>query len=127
MPLRSCNVISKTLYEDLGKALKAVPEKGWTTFDQEGDGTLRQWAEVDFVPGEQVEKKDLLAALRCGWPDGTLRNANAKRLRFTIIHVTGRFSRDRRKITLRLAATIEWIKRPIKLVARFPLPTQPTG
>ena len=30
----------------------------WKTFGQEDDGTLRQWAEVDFVPGEQNEHKE---------------------------------------------------------------------
>ena len=69
---------------------------------------------------------NILAALRYGWPDETLRNAKAKRLRFAIINVTGRFSRNRRKITLRLAAPLDWIKRLVKLFARFPLPTQPT-
>ena len=208
--------VSARMSPELAQALKAVREKQWTTFGQDADGTLRQWAEVDFVPGEKVEKKDIqplryvglrllkpqgelfadgngqhyhavitnrwkedggsilnwhrekagtiehvhddiknglgggqlpsgkfganaawfriaciahniLAALRHGWTDETLRNAKAKRLRFAIINVTGRFSRDRRKITLRLAAPLEWIKRLVKLFARFPLPTQPTG
>ena len=208
--------VSARMSEELGKALKAVPEKEWTTFGKDADGTLRQWAEVDFVPGEKVEKKDIqplryiglrlvkpqgelfggghdkyyhaiitnrweqdggwilnwhrekagtiehvhddvknglgggqlpsgefganaawfriaciahniVVALRHSWPDERLKNAKAKRLRFEIINVTGRFSRDRRKITLRLAAPIEWIKRLIKLFARFPLATQSTG
>lgn len=60
-------------------------------------------------------------------PDETLHTAKAKRVRYVLLHVTGRFSRDRRKITLHLAETAEWIKRFIKLFARFPLATQPTG
>ena len=32
-------------------ALPAVAEAQWQTFGTEADGTLRQWAEVDFVPG----------------------------------------------------------------------------
>ena len=207
--------VSARMSAELGQALKAVTEKQWATFGQEPDGTRRQWAEVDFVPGEKVEKKDIqplryvglrllkpqgelfadgndrryhailtnrsedggellnwqrakagtiehvhddlknglgggqlpsgkfganaawfritclahnvLVALRHAWPDESLRNAKAKRLRFAIFHVTGRFSRDRRKITLRLAAPVEWIKRLVKLFARFPLPTQATG
>jgi hypothetical protein len=208
--------VSARMSDELGKALKAVPEKQWTTFGKDSDGTLRQWAEVDFVPGEKVEKKDIeplryvglrllkpqgelfadgndkhchailtnrwdedggdlltwhrakagtiehvhdeiknglgggqlpsakfganaawfriaclayniVVAVKQAWPDETLHNAKAKRVRYVLLHVTGRFSRDRRKITLHLAETVEWIKRCIKLFARFPLATQPTG
>jgi hypothetical protein len=208
--------VSARMSEALGKALKAVPETQWATFGKESDGTLRQWADVDFVPGEKVEKKDIeplryvglrllkpqgdlfadghdkhyhailtnrwdedggdlltwhrakagtiehvhdeiknglgggqlpsakfganaawfriaclayniLVAVKQAWPDETLHNAKAKRVRYVLLHVTGRFSRDRRKITLHLAETAEWIKRFIKLFAHFPLATQPTG
>jgi hypothetical protein len=208
--------VSARMSEALGKALKAVPEKKWTTFGKDSDGTLRQWADIDFVPGEKVEKKDIeplryvglrllkpqgelfadghdkhyhailtnrwdedggdlltwhrakagtiehvhdeiknglgggqlpsakfganaawfriaciaynvLVAVKHAWPDETLHNAKAKRIRFVLLNVTGRFSRDRRKITLHLAETVEWIKRVVKLFARFPLATQPTG
>ena len=208
--------VSARMSEELGKALKAHPEAQWTTFGKDADGTLRQWAEADFVPGEKVEKKDIeplryvglrllkpqgelfadgndkhyhaivtnrwdedggelltwhrekagmiehvhdevknglgggqlpsakfganaawfriaciayniLVAVRQAWPDETLHNAKAKRVRFILVNVTGRFSRDRRKITLHLSATVEWIKRLVKLFARFPLATQPTG
>jgi hypothetical protein len=43
---------------ELTAALTQVPEAAWRTYDREADGTLRQWAEVDFVPGEAGEKKD---------------------------------------------------------------------
>jgi hypothetical protein len=208
--------VSARMSEDLGKALKAVAETQWTTFGKESDGTLRQWAEVDFVPGEKVEKKDIeplryvglrllkpqgglfadghdkryhalltnrwdedggallvwhrakagtiehvhdevknglgggqlpsakfganaawfriaciayniLVAVKHAWPDATLHNAKAKRVRFVLINVTGRFSRDRRKITLHLARPVDWIKWFAKLFTRFPLATQPTG
>lgn len=208
--------VSARMSEDLGKTLKAVPEAQWTTFGKDADGTLRQWADWDFVPGEKMEKKDLeplryvglrllkpqgelfadgndkhfhalltnrwdldggelltwqrakadtieqvhdelknglgagelpsakfganaawfriaciahniLVAVRRAWPDEELHNAKAKRVRFTIIHVTGRFSRDRRKITLHLSAAAGWIKKFIQIFSRFPLATQPTG
>jgi len=208
--------VSARMSEDLSKALKAVAERQWKTFGKDSDGTLRQWAEVDFVPGEKVEKKNieplryvglrllkpqgelfddghdkryyailsnrwdedggallmwhrqkagtiehvhdevknglgggqlpsakfganaawfriacmaynLLVAVKQAWPDETLHNAKAKRVRFVLVNVAGRFSRDRRKISLHLAATVEWIKWFIKLFARFPLATQPTG
>ena len=202
--------------EDLGKALKLIPDTQWTTFGKDLDGTLRQWADVDFVPGEKVEKKDIeplryvglrllkpqgelfadghdkryhaiitnrwdesggdlltwhrakagtiehvhdeiknglaggqlpsakfganaawfriaciahniLVAVKRAWPDESLHNAKAKRVRFVLLNVTGRFSRDRRKITLHLSATVEWIKHFTTLFTRFPLATQPTG
>jgi hypothetical protein len=43
---------------ELAAALAQIPDPGWPTYDREADGTLRQWAEVDFVPGEPGEKKD---------------------------------------------------------------------
>jgi hypothetical protein len=208
--------VSARMSEELGRALKRVPQAHWTTFGKDSDGTLRQWAEVDFVPGEKVEKKDIeplryvglrlvkpqgelfedghdkryyallsnrweedggalltwhrqkagtiehvhdevknglgggqlpsgkfganaawfriaciayniLVAVKHAWPDETLHNAKAKRVRFVLVNVTGRFSRDRRKISLHLAATVEWIKWFVKLFDRFPLATQPTG
>lgn len=208
--------VSARMSGELGQALKAVAEPAWKTFGQDADGTLRQWAEVDFVPGEKVEKKgiealryvglrlvkpqgelfeeghdkryyavltnrweldggalltwhrqkagtiehvhdevknglgggqlpsgkfganaawfriagiayNVLVAVKHAWPDSTLHTAKVKRVRFVIVQVAGRFSRDRRKISLRLAATVEWIKGFVKLFARFPLATQPTG
>jgi hypothetical protein len=208
--------VSARMSEDLGKALKAVRETHWTTFGKDSDGTLRQWADVDFVPGEKVEKKNLaplryvglrllkpqgelfadgndkhyhalvtnrwdedggklltwhrekagtiehvhdeiknglgggqlpsgkfganaawfriaciayniLVAIKQAWPDESLHTAKAKRVRFVLVNVTGRFSRDRRKISLHLASSIQWIKGLLRLFARFPLTTQPTG
>ena len=51
--------VSAVMSEPLAKALREVKEPDWTTFGaKEDDGTLRQWAEVDFVPGERSEHKD---------------------------------------------------------------------
>ena len=52
-------------------------EADWRTFgDPEHDGTLRQWAEVDFVPGEKSEHKDSqplrYVGLRLFKPQGVL-------------------------------------------------------
>jgi hypothetical protein len=52
--------ISAVMSPELGAAVEAVPEKEWQTFDKEADGTLRQWAEVDFVPSQRYEHKDSL-------------------------------------------------------------------
>ena len=50
--------VSAFMSPALGQALRQVPEAQWQTFGQEPDGTLRQWAEVDFVPGDKYERKD---------------------------------------------------------------------
>jgi hypothetical protein len=50
--------VSAFMSEALGQALRQIPEADWKTFGKEDDGTLRQWAEVDFVPGEKYESKD---------------------------------------------------------------------
>jgi hypothetical protein len=50
--------ISAVMSQELAAAVRKVSEADWKTFGQEEDGTLRQWAEVDFVPGEKSEHKD---------------------------------------------------------------------
>ncbi len=50
--------VSAVMSEDLAKAVRKVAEADWETFGTEEDGTLRQSAEVDFVPGEKYERKD---------------------------------------------------------------------
>jgi hypothetical protein len=61
---------------ELTAALTQVPDAQWRTYDGEADGTLRQWAEVDFVPGERGEKKDTqplrYVGLRLLKPQGAL-------------------------------------------------------
>jgi len=43
---------------ELTRALTRISDDAWKTFDVEADGTLRQWADVDFVPGERYEHKE---------------------------------------------------------------------
>ena len=51
--------VSAVMSEPLGEAIRKVGETEWKTFGEaEADGTLRQWAEVDFVPGDQTEHKE---------------------------------------------------------------------
>lgn len=50
--------ISAVMGAELAGAMARVPEKSWKTFATEANGTLRQWAEVDFVPAQAGEKKD---------------------------------------------------------------------
>ncbi|HEO69778.1 MAG TPA: IS1380 family transposase [Candidatus Hydrogenedentes bacterium] len=208
--------LSARMSVELAQTLRAVPEAQWKTFGHDRDGTVRQWSELDFVPGEKTEKKDtqplryaglrlskaqgelfgdgnehhyhailsnrwdmdggelidwnrakagtiehvhdeiknglgagqlpsaklganaawfriaciaynIMSALRQAWPDPSVRHAQPKRLRLVIFSVAGRFARDRRKISLRLAAPRQWIRNLIGLFEAFPLITRSTG
>jgi hypothetical protein len=50
--------ISAVMSQPLAQALRQIQEADWKTFGKEDDGTLRQWAEVDFVPTDSYENKD---------------------------------------------------------------------
>lgn len=50
--------VSAVMSPALGEAIKKVKEPQWKTFGTEPDGTLRQWGEIDFVPGDHYESKD---------------------------------------------------------------------
>jgi hypothetical protein len=50
--------ISAAVGQSLSRALKAVAEQQWKTFAKESDGTLRQWAEVDYTPSHRYEHKE---------------------------------------------------------------------
>jgi hypothetical protein len=50
--------LSAVISAELSVAMGKIAHKEWKTFATEADGTLRQWAEVDFVPGQAGEKKD---------------------------------------------------------------------
>ena len=68
---------------DLQKALLGVAQKQWRTFAQEPDGTQRQWAELDFVPGERGEKKQSQPARYVGLRLLKPQDRVAKTLRLT--------------------------------------------
>jgi hypothetical protein len=70
---------------------------------------------------------NLVEAIRRCWPQEELRTAKLKKLRFALFSVTGRVVRDRRKISLRLCASQQWIDQFIQLFDRFPLTTRSTG
>lgn len=50
--------ISARIEDGLRKVLQQVPDRQWKTFDKDPDGTLRQWAELDYVPHDRSERKD---------------------------------------------------------------------
>ena len=68
--------ISAILSPELAAEVGKVAQKNWKTYAEEADGTLRQWAEVTFVPGEAGEKKDSqplrYVGLRLLKPQGSL-------------------------------------------------------
>jgi hypothetical protein len=81
--------VSARLSGELAKALTKVPEANWQTFATEADGTLRQWAEVNFVPGEAGEKKDSsplrYVGLRLLKPQGLLFNDGSDRHHHAVV------------------------------------------
>jgi len=50
--------VSAVMSEELAQGLREVKEEDWKKFGQEEDGTLRQWADVPFVPAQRYERKD---------------------------------------------------------------------
>jgi hypothetical protein len=81
--------ISARMSPELAKAIARVKEANWKTFDKEADGTRRQWAEVDFVPGEAGEKKDRkplrYVGLRRLKPQGVLFNDGTDRHHHAVV------------------------------------------
>jgi len=81
--------VSARMSEALAKALAKVPAADWQTFGTEADGTLRQWAEVDFVPGEAGEKKNRqplrYVGLRLLKPQGLLFNDGTDRHHHAVV------------------------------------------
>lgn len=110
--------ISAVMSQDLNRVVHAVPEKEWTTFDREADGTLRQWAEVPFVPGDRYEHKDSrplrYVGLRLLKPQGVLFNDGSDRHHHSVI--TNRDLRGDRLLNWHRekAGTIEHVHDEIK-------------
>jgi hypothetical protein len=81
--------VSATMSADLAKAVARVPETQWKTYGKEADGTLRQCAEVDFVPSAETEKKNLqplrYVGLRLLKPQGVLFNDGGDRRHYAVL------------------------------------------
>lgn len=81
--------ISARMTKDLEAAVAKVNDSQWKTMAVESDGTLRQWAEVDFVPYEQGEKKDSqplrYVGLRLLKPQGILFNDGSDRHHYALV------------------------------------------
>lgn len=81
--------VSARMSGDLAKAIAKVRDGEWKTFATQADGTLRQWAEVDFVPGQAGEKKDSkplrYVGLRLLKPQGVLFNDGTDRHHHAVV------------------------------------------
>jgi hypothetical protein len=81
--------VSARMSGPLAQAIAQVKESEWKTFATEADGTLRQWAEVDFVPGQAGEKKDSrplrYVGLRLLKPQGVLFNEGTDRHHHAVV------------------------------------------
>jgi hypothetical protein len=81
--------VSARMSPELAQAVVQISKSKWNTFDKEADGTLRQWAEVDFVPGEAGEKKDSqplrYVGLRLLKPQGVLFNDGTDRRHHAVV------------------------------------------
>jgi len=81
--------ISARMSAELAKQLAKVPDADWQTYATEADGTLRQWAEVAFVPGEAGETKDSqplrYVGLRLRKPQGVLFNDGSDRHHYAVV------------------------------------------
>jgi hypothetical protein len=207
--------VSAVMSAELSVAMGKIAHQQWKTFATEADGTLRQWAEVDFVPSEAGEKKDSqplrYVGLRLLKPQGLLfadgsdrhhhavlsnlswngakllnwhrekagtvehvhdevknalggghmpsqhfaangawfkialltynlasaikglcfspeeRTARFKKYRLLLVHLAGRMSRFQCKLRLRFCASVEAIKRVLRVWEVFSLPTQATA
>lgn len=81
--------ISARLSGNLEAAVTKINDAQWKTLATEADGTQRQWAEVDFVPGEPGEKKASqplrYVGLRLLKPQGVLFNDGSDRHHYAVV------------------------------------------
>jgi hypothetical protein len=81
--------ISARMCPELKAASAKVPDAAWRTFGHDADGTLRQWAELDYVPGLPSEPKGArprrYAGLRFLKPQGTLFDDGSDRKHFAVV------------------------------------------
>lgn len=124
--------ISARMVTDLVAAAKNVPDSGWTTFGTDTDGTLRQWAELTYVPGRKTEHKQTLPrryiGLRFLKPQGELFDDGHDRKHFAV--VTNRTDRGDRVIEWHRekAGTVEHTHDELKnTLAAGRLPSQKFG
>jgi hypothetical protein len=81
--------ISASVSRELAAALQAVPDQEWTTIKTERDGTLRQWAEVEFTPHLRYERKNArplrYVGIRLLKAQGSLFADGSDRMHFAVV------------------------------------------
>jgi len=81
--------VSASTSPELAKTMKRIADKKWMTFATEPDGTLRQWAEVPFIPSDRYEQKDSrplrYVGLRLLKPQGVLFADGSDRHHYAVI------------------------------------------
>src|SRR5258707_2053044 len=81
--------VSARMSSDLARAVAGIAGAQWKSMSQKKGGTKRQWAEVDFVPGEAGEKKDSqplrYVGLRLIKPQGVLFNDGSDRHHYAVL------------------------------------------
>jgi hypothetical protein len=124
--------VSARMVPDLATAARAVPNAHWRTFGKDDDGTLRQWAELDYVPALPTETKSAqprrYIGLRFLKPQGELFEDGHDRKHFAV--VTNRTERGDRVIEWHRekAGTVEHTHDEIKnALAAGRLPSQKFG
>jgi hypothetical protein len=124
--------ISARMVEALVKAARAVADSQWDTLAKEQDGTLRQWAELDYVPALPSEHKAAhprrYIGLRLLKPQGELFDDGHDRKHFAI--VTNRVERGPLVIEWHRekAGTVEHVHDELKnALAAARMPSQKFG
>jgi hypothetical protein len=81
--------VSARMEPELAAAARRVDEQAWRTFGTDADGTLKQWAELDYVPGLPGERKEAkprrYIGLRFLKPQGELFDDGHDRKHFAVI------------------------------------------
>ena len=81
--------VSARMCQELVDAALAVREADWRTFGKDTDGTLRQTAELDYLPALPTERKDVrprrYIGLRFLKPQGELFNDGHDRKHFAVV------------------------------------------
>ncbi len=81
--------ISARMCPELKAASSRTTEESWHVFGQDADGTLRQWAELDYVPRRPSEHKDAkprrYIGLRFLKPQGVLFDDGSDRKHFAVV------------------------------------------
>jgi hypothetical protein len=81
--------VSADMSQELRQEIEALPEGSWKLWKEERGGTVREWAEVPFVPTRQYERRDSqpyrYVAIRIRWQQGELFRDGNKVRHFAIV------------------------------------------